>query len=265
MPSSRKRKRENKSSEATRRSKRLLKEPPIFMDSTKRTYKYDAKPVSGVSDSRPSKHDVKGYQPQPQPRQHYKVPDFSKLVRLESSTARAIDSRPSNLDANGYQHQSQPQPRQSQKTIYAPVYKDLDFSKLLSGFGSSSTSEEKPKGKDKTENNQQPRPPTRKVPTKAFKKAPGESETPYNSLWGNKENYRRVDIEQYLNKCAGSGPHPRSSYVGFVWSERCDRRLKLEEGDSLAYPSGTPTGRSARRTREFKANMARFGGNKGKK
>ncbi|CAI7585373.1 unnamed protein product [Penicillium pancosmium] len=223
MLSSRKRKRENKSSEATRRSKRLLKEPPIFMDSTKRTCKYDATPVSGVSVFRPSKHDVKGYQPQPRPRQHqnkiyapvYKDPNFSKRVGLGS--ARAIDSRPSNLDAEGHQPQSQPQPGQPQKKISASMYREPDLSKLLSGFGSSSNSEEKPKAKTETKNNQRPEPSTRKVRTPTFKKAPGESETPYSSLWGNKENYKRVDIEQYLKKCAGSGPHPRSSYAGFVW------------------------------------------------
>ncbi|KAJ5387350.1 hypothetical protein N7509_009891 [Penicillium cosmopolitanum] len=221
MPSSRKRRRENKSPEATRRSKRLLKEPPVFMDSTKRTCKHDAKPVSRVSVSRPSKHDVKGYQPQTRFRENqkkiyapvYKDLDFPKQVELESSTARAVDSRPSNLDAEGQQPQSQAQHGQPQKEISVSVCKYPDLSKLLSGFGSPSTSEEKPK----TEDNQRPGPPTRKVATPTFKKAPGESETPYNSLWGNKENYKRVDIEQYLKKCADSSPHPRSSYAGFVW------------------------------------------------
>lgn len=222
MPS-RKRKRENSPSRTSKRRKVRLPDPKPRVDSSKRKWKYDAAPV-GFSVSRPSKHDIKGDQSQHRPKKHrkkvhapvFKEPDL-KPAGLESFSAPEIDSRSSNLDAKWYQPESQSQPTWPHKEINAPLYQDPDLSKLPNGFGPLITSAENPNKKAKAENDDRQPAPPRKIPKHTYKKAPGDPETPYNSLWSNKENYIRVDIETYLKKCSSSSPHPRSSYAEYVW------------------------------------------------
>ncbi|CAI7629788.1 hypothetical protein N7533_008002 [Penicillium manginii] len=205
-----------------------------------------------------------GHQPQYGPRQHqskiyagiYKDASTQTLLSGPvSSSAPETDSPASDLDAEGYQPQPQPQ-----NEICLPFYNDPNSQQLLDGQnlldGVKSSSSKKKKHKKRSDKKQQPVRPKRKHSPKTFKRDPNDPETPYNSLWESKENYKRVDIQEYLKKCQSVGPHPRSSYAGFVQSERFDRRFELGEGDSLAYPSGTPTGQIARRAQKLKASMA---------
>jgi hypothetical protein len=225
MPPSRKRKREINYSNPERRSKIIRKEPPIFINPTKKTAIYDTM-TGGAAVPHFFKQLGTGHQPQYGPRQHqskiyagiYKDASTQTLLSGPvSSSAPETDSPASDLDAEGYQPQPQPQ-----NEICLPFYNDPNSQQLLDGQnlldGVRSSLSKKKKHKKRSVKSQQPARPKRRHSSspKTFKRDPNDPETPYNSLWENKENYKRVDMEEYLKKCQSAGPHPRSSYAGFV-------------------------------------------------
>jgi hypothetical protein len=121
MPPSRKRRGGDNPSNPERRSKRIRKEPPIFMNPTKKTAMYDTMP-GGVVLAHSFKQNGTGHQPQPEPRQHqskiyagiYKDASTQTLLSVPvSSSAPETDSSLSGFDAEGYQ------PSPNPKTKYA--------------------------------------------------------------------------------------------------------------------------------------------------